>query len=80
MLTPARLRAVRAAAHTIKSRPISIARPIGRPIISISSIGRRWNTTQAETVDEEEPIRPFVDTRNLKAYHGMSYLAVIPLC
>jgi len=76
MLTPARLRAVRAAAQNIRVRPPSIARVAGRPTISALSSGQRWNTTQAETVDEEDPIRPFVDTRTLKAYHGNEIISL----
>jgi hypothetical protein len=71
MLTPARLRAVRAAAQTIRFPPAIRPSLAARPVISAITTGRRWNSSQAETADEEETIRPFVDTRTLKAYHGM---------
>jgi len=74
MLTPARLRAVRAATHSIRFRPATRSNLAARPLISAIASGRRWNSTQAEAVDEEELIRPFVDTRTLKAYHGMSLI------
>jgi hypothetical protein len=72
MLTPARLRAVRAAAQTIRYRPVIRPSLSAKPFISAITTGRRWNSSQVEAVDEEESIRPFVDTRTLKAYHGMS--------
>ena len=71
MLTPARLRAVRAAAQTIRYLPAVRPSLSAKPFISAITTGRRWNSSQVEAVDEEETIRPFVDTRSLKAYHGM---------
>jgi hypothetical protein len=71
MLTPARLRAVRAAAQTIRYRPAIKPSLSAKPFNTAITTGRRWNSSQAEAVDEEESIRPFVDTRSLKAYHGM---------
>jgi predicted DNA-binding transcriptional regulator YafY len=74
MLTPARLRAVRAAAQTIRSRPATRTSLAARSIITSIASGRRWNSTQVEAADEEESIQPFVDTRTLKAYHGVLLL------
>jgi hypothetical protein len=71
MLTPARLRAVRAASKvfTPQLSGLRSSRPVGPANLQAIG-GRRWNST---VVEEGETIAPFVDSRTLKTYHGESY-------
>lgn len=72
MITPARLRAVRAAIRSVYTPRCGVDSVKLAPRLSVQRA--RWNSTvtHAPPADEAEveKIRPFVDTRTAKAHHG----------